>query len=383
MNISIKPTEPPSLKTIKNEVITIKYNKNDDFYPDNYYNYNLNDVLKTDFSQLKHSPNTFVYACCFRVIVSIPNKIIQHPFLEYLLYKYPPSNSNHSNLCIFPFRILGKDTINQCKKKLINDVYSKNLDCLGYIKNTKGIFLFFEIPYKNYKVSLLKKKTQLWWTTISEICNSKKILNFPVHNSVTKLFYNNPKLIFLKNKNNINIQIPTVVYYSETKQLLPFISIMGIKSSSSRAFGPYYYFTDYINTFRGSWTSNYKKREIDSKIITDDNGLLLCPGFVRFVLFVNKPRVMLNRPTDPFYEYIKNYDTVDQNKKIVKLKWAKKYDSIVISNLKYKNIEGYFQVNTKFVTKSFDTFTALSYHLIDKKSLKPNWDPFYNDYSIL
>ena len=92
---------------------------------------------------------------------------------------------------------------------------------------------------------------------------------------------------------------------------------------------------------------------------------------------------MLNRPTDPFYEYIKNYDTVDQNKKIVKLKWAKKYDSIVISNLKYKNIEGYFQVNTKFVTKSFDTFTALSYHLIDKKSLKPNWDPFYNDYSIL
>ena len=143
------------------------------------------------------------------------------------------------------------------------------------LKILKVFSIFFEIPYKNYKVSLLKKKTQLWWTTISEICNSKKILNFPVHNSVTKLFYNNPKLIFLKNKNNINIQIPTVVYYPETKQLLPFISIMGIKSSSSRTFGPYYYFTDYINAFRGSWTSNYKKREVDSKIITDDNGLLM------------------------------------------------------------------------------------------------------------
>ena len=33
MNISIKHTEPPSLKPIKNEVITIKYNKNDDFFP--------------------------------------------------------------------------------------------------------------------------------------------------------------------------------------------------------------------------------------------------------------------------------------------------------------------------------------------------------------
>ena len=77
MNISIKHTEPPSLNTMKNEVITIKYNKKDDFYPDNYYKYNLNGVLKSDFSKLKPSSNTFVYACCFRVIESKPNKIIQ------------------------------------------------------------------------------------------------------------------------------------------------------------------------------------------------------------------------------------------------------------------------------------------------------------------
>ena len=119
MNISIKHTEPPSLNTIKNEVITIKYNKKDDFYPDNYYNYNLNGGLNSDFSQLKPTPNTFVYACCFRVIVSKPNKIIQNPFLEYLLFKYPNSNASHSNLCIFPFRILGKDTIKQASKKLL------------------------------------------------------------------------------------------------------------------------------------------------------------------------------------------------------------------------------------------------------------------------
>ena len=46
MNISIKHTEPETLETIKNEVITIKYNKEDDFFPDNYYKYNLNDVLE-------------------------------------------------------------------------------------------------------------------------------------------------------------------------------------------------------------------------------------------------------------------------------------------------------------------------------------------------
>ena len=46
----------------------------------------------------------------------------------------------------------------------------------------------------------MKKNSQLWWATIHEICNLKKILNFPIHNSVSYLFFNNNKLIFLKNK---------------------------------------------------------------------------------------------------------------------------------------------------------------------------------------
>ena len=114
--------------------------------------------------------------------------------------------------------------------------------------------------------------------------------------------------------------------------------------------------------------------------------LLNCPGFVRFAIFINHPRVALYRPTDPFYDYIKNLDTssvANKSKKIAKIKWAQKYDSIIISNFKYKNIEGYFQTNTKFIVKSFDSFTSLSYHFIDKKSLKPVWDPFYKNYSIL
>ena len=385
MNISIKHTEPPSLNTMKNEVITIKYNKKDDFYPDNYYNYNLNGVLNSDFSQLKPTPNTFVYACCFRVIVSKPNKIIQNPFLEYLLFKYPNSNASHSNLCIFPFRILGKDSIKQASKKLLNDLHYKTTSCLGYIQNSKGIFLFYEIPYKKYNATLYKKNSQLWWATIHEICNSKKILNFPIHHSVSYLFFNNNKLIFLKNKDNINIQIPTIGYYTESKELLPFISIMGIKASSSRTFGAYYYFQNYKNAFRGSWSSNYKKREIQNKIITNDDGLLKCPGFVRFAIFTGNPRVPLYRVTDPFYDYIKILDTTQSNKQknIAKIKWAKKYDSIIISNFKYKNIEGYFQTNSQIIIKSFEAFTSLSYHYIDKKTLKPVWDPFFDEYSII
>ena len=71
-----------------------------------------------------------------------------------MLFKYPASNSSHSNLCIFPFRILGKDTIQKASKKLLHDLHYKNADCLGYIQNSKGVFLFYEIPYKKYKVNL-------------------------------------------------------------------------------------------------------------------------------------------------------------------------------------------------------------------------------------
>ena len=385
MDISIKQTEPATFKPIKNELINIKYNKEDDFFPDNYYKYNLNGILKTDFKQLKLTPKTFIYACCFRVVVSKPNKIIQTPFLEYLLYKYPASSSSYSNLCIFPFRILGKDTLNQTKKKLMNDLNYKNTNCLGYIQNSKGVFLFYEISYNNYKINLMKKNSQLWWTTMHEICNLRKILHFPIHKSITKLFLDNNQLIYLKNKNNVNIQIPTIGYYTDSAQLLPFISIMGIKASSSRTFGPYYYFTDFNEAFRGAWSSNYKSREIDNKIITDENGLLKNSGFVRFAIFTGNPRVPLYRKTDPFYEYISNLDTNQEkkSKKIKIIKWAKKYDSIIISNFKFKNISGYYQTNTKYTVKSFDCFTSLSYHLIDKKSLKPVWDPFYTKYTII
>ena len=107
---------------------------------------------------------------------------------------------------------------------------------------------------------------------------------------------------------------------------------MGIKASSSRTFGAYYYFQNYKNAFRGSWSSNYKKREIQNKIITNDDGLLKCPGYVRFAIFTGNPRVPLYRVTDPFYDYIKILDTTQSNKQknIAKIKWAKKYDSIII-----------------------------------------------------
>ena len=46
------------------------------------------------------------------------------------------------------------------------------------------------------------------------------------------------------------------------------------------------------------------------------------------------------------------------------------------------NLSGYFNYNTYYVVKDFAQFTSLSNHIIDKNSLKVNWDPAYDDYQI-
>ena len=72
------------------------------------------------------------------------------------------------------------------------------------------------------------------------------------------------------------------------------------------------------------------------------------------------------------------------NKKTYKVKgqWTKKYDSLILGNIKYKNISGYYNINTEFITKNHNQQIPLSLHLLDMSSLKNNWDPTYTKYKI-
>ena len=56
------------------------------YLPDNYHTYDIHRHLKTDFHNLSPQKNTHINICCFKIIKSRPNKIIQLPFLQYLLY---------------------------------------------------------------------------------------------------------------------------------------------------------------------------------------------------------------------------------------------------------------------------------------------------------
>ena len=195
----------------------------------------------------------------------------------------------------------------------------------------------------------------------------------------------------LKDKKKNCIETPTVAYHGGSVETISYIAGLGMRAATARVFGPYYYFTDFKRSIReGGWSSNYEPIEMFSKLITDKNGKFNQGGIVRFALFLGNYRVILDRPNDTIYSYVKGLynDSLSKRKreKLIKKnkgKWTKHYDSLQISNYKTNSGVGYFRLHTEYVTKYFNNFISLSTHIIDKNTLKVNYDPDYELYDII
>ena len=391
-SLKIKNIEEMSKISNESDIIIDQLGKDKKFIPDNYFTYDIHRHLKTDFHSLKPNNKTNIFVCPFRIVESKNDKITTKPFLEYLLFKYSSNNNNKlKNLCIFPFQKYNKKyTVKNIGKDIIKTIFGEVYNPLGYIMNSEGIFLFYKIDFNKYSIKLVTQKLDYIWCTIHEICNTRKYITFPIHYSVYNLFYQNPKIIYLKNKNKKCIEIPTIAYYGDTQELLPYIATMGIKSSAIRMYGPYYYFTDFITTIRNSsWTSNYKERQVFNNNITDKNGKYVQGGMVRFALFLENNHTVLHNKNDPLYELLNIIDsnvilTKSKAKKLKKItgSWTKKYDSITMSNPKSYIYKMSFNKGTEYILKNFNSYYSLSIHLVDNTTLKTNWDPDYKLYDI-
>ena len=158
-----------------------------------------------------------------------------------------------------------------------------------------------------------------------------------------------------------------------------------------KQYGPYYYFNNFIGSFRlGAWTSSRQKRKTFGKINTDNNGKYLQGGIIRFAIFLGKSKSILYKKNSFKEEYniniVKDNDTYrfldEKELSKNKGKWANKYDSLVIGRIKFENLSGYFNYNTQYIVKDYVQFTSLSVHQIDNNTLKPLWDPTYKLYNI-
>ncbi len=347
------------------------------------FDYPILDTINMDFKQI--SPTFKKIAICPYFITTCKNRSgVYKPYLQYLLYKYPSEDKNYGNLLVFPF-INVKTNINvkTVANKLLNTVIKIKIVPKGFIQNNTTVFVFYDlssvdeyssIPRAEQQwLKLIRKSNNLWWVLIDEICNHRKSLNFPIHKSVTDLFYKNPILIYLKQKMK-NIDIPIVAYYGNYYKFLPIIASLGQKPTTwpNLEFGPYFYFTSYIGAFRyAGWTSNYKQRKVYNKEISDTDGKLTKGGIIRFALFMEKTDVLLD---------IKKGD-VSRVINDSKNQWTKRFNSLYIGRIPRVN-KSVWYMNTRLVVKKFEQQLPLSMHLVDMKSLKNTWDPLYTGYQI-
>lgn len=348
-----------------------------------YYDYPIKTELEQEFSKLSLTQNTRINICCYMVSTNGLK-----PYLRYLLYKYPKSSDDYSDLLVFPFFLYERthhDIKEVCRDNVLEYLDNiggpSSVDVVGYKKTDIGVCVFIELDNKVYEsLNEIKHQTrgsELWLVLMKEILDVKNVINFPIHSSVTNFFLNNMSFIFLLDKDDRPYTLPLVAYHGNYYKVISFVAVFGLKKSSVfSSLGPYYYFGTYEKALRYAvWTQSHTPMTVDGETITvNETGKYKKGGIVRFALFPGNTKVFLNRPDDP-----EDVSRLTQEKKVddpwisqtarlrdVDGKWAEKYNSVyqgvMILEDGRKNQRG-----PHWVLRDYEQQTPLTYHYVDTK----------------
>ena len=145
------------------------------------------------------------------------------------------------------------------------------------------IILLYELTEKPDTVTRQKSRDDLWWGTVSEIFNYRKILFYNISETVTDMFLAYPQAIKLYHKETL-IETPMVIYNGSDSNTAKYNAVFSIKKSNNESrYGPFYYFTDLYNAMR------YACYDIE----TGEKNLK--GGLVRFVIYPGKMKMFLKK----------------------------------------------------------------------------------------
>lgn len=334
------------------------------------FEYNINNVINSDFSKLPTSPKLVVF-CIYRIVNCKNREGAPIPFVQYLLYKYPDKIVNQ---IVFPFVKYTKTNILKMAGKYIKSISDQELKCKGFIENNNNVYLFFNISeapdFTIQTISLKNRNSVFWWALLDEICNHKSILNIPIHKSVYNIFFKNPSLLYIKYDHK-RLEIPMVAYYGNYYKYIPIVAAVGQQAVSpiKKQRGKLFYYGSFRKAIRfGSWTPDYTERILNNENIADIDGRYKEGGIIRYALFLGKTKTPLNEPYDKLEKIITNTD------------WTDKYQSLVIGSVDFDHKK--LSINPEYITVQQSQSVSLSYHKINGNSVKPTWDPLYDKYTI-
>jgi hypothetical protein len=350
---------------ISKEYININSSYKNIFYPFSHKTsehlvHDLDDVIdsishedgNTDTSEI------MIELCVYRI-----NKHSHRPFLEFMLYK-----SDIDNVFYFPNFIYNpsKYSILEKASALLSNVLGeshvtfkgriieteKNNKISMAAINNRVILLFEYSETKNtnsYGVVHLTNTDTLWWATVSEIFNFRKILFYDISNTVTDVFLSYPGMIKLYYKTAL-IETPMVVYNGNNHNIAKYNAIFSLKRSPSKSrYGPFYYFTDLQNSMRYAcydYSTNQKY----------DKG-----GLVRFILFPGKMRdfsIDDKLDTSEMAKVIFENDPFEKNTGQFRdndCKWTEQYNSAYNGNYNIEYVPNKYEVSNNSDISDIDS----------------------------
>lgn len=370
--------------------------ESDDIYnpvEPNYYNYKALDSLDTNIDEyLRENMVSTVEICSFEIENSGKD-----PFIKYLFEKdlfinsmvFPSEPLDYKDLSSEGLIMFTKIKLFSLLGLIDNNEYNSKIVFKGFYLFNDSVKIFYDLTECKLNLDDIYISSPLRFCLIDEIMNHKHILNYGFEEDVTSFFENNKEFCCLRDKSNVIYEIPSLVFAGSVGSMLYFTNVFGVSCKDKNSIlGPYYYFTDFKNAVReGCWSSENKFEIKNGKLITDNEyGRYKTSGVIRFALFLGKIKTIENLQHDENdMSLIKkerlNDTTLNQNMEMLTMrisdhdgKWTEKYDSVFIGDIELDNGE-HLKNTPIYVVKNYNQQIPLSYHYINKSTLKEKYNP--------
>lgn len=276
--------------------------------------YNIDKVIRKDFRSIELQDKQQIMLCAYNV-----NTENIKPFLTYLLYNNTDTTEDSDNLFYFPFINYNSsiELVKQVEDQfLFLTKFDISLNVKGFLINNKIPFIFIETSSLTNEN---KRDSKYVWCMIDEIINQKKIYNVDIHKSVSSLFYRNPDLLYLYNKENTPIEVPTILYTSDNYNISSFNSVFGKRKEETfiTSLGELYMF----------YTFNTAKQQVRSLRLEEitEKSTDARYAIVRYAVFLGKMKVLTKDELEKMHLQEKEN------------KWYLKYDSAYVGKITLQN----------------------------------------------
>ena len=148
--------------------------------------------------------NKPLYFCLFQIITEGLD-----PFLMFLLHKHDANDAN--DIGFIPFISPVRENLKKTGKNYLSTLFIKEegISYAGFASTTDYNVLI----YKYIPINSSVLNANYYWTTTSEIINTRSFLDMPIKPIVVDFFYKNPAFLFLKNAAGVIYASPLIGYY--------------------------------------------------------------------------------------------------------------------------------------------------------------------------